>query len=63
MGDSFTISPGGGNVGSLSWRFMSTVERLLPAWEDCRFLVTEVLEEPGTQLLAWVGKSANNFVW
>jgi hypothetical protein len=35
-GDSLLIiSPGGGIVGSLSWRFMRTTERRLPAEGDC----------------------------
>jgi hypothetical protein len=44
--DSLIISPGEGTLGSLSCKFMSTVERRLPACEDCRFLVAELPEEP-----------------
>lgn len=31
-------------VGSLSCRFINTVERLLPGWDDWRFLTIELLE-------------------
>ena len=44
---SLIISPSGGTLGSLSCKFMRTVERRLPACEDCRFLVAELPEEPG----------------
>lgn len=30
IGPSLTISPGGGKLGSLSWRFIRTVDRRLP---------------------------------
>lgn len=50
--DSLTISPGEGTAGSLSCKFMRTVERLLPAWEDCRFLVMELLDDPAKTVLA-----------
>ncbi len=44
---SVIISPGGGSVGSFSWRFINTVERLRPVWDVCLFLVTELLfDEP-----------------
>lgn len=43
---SLIISPGAGTPGSLSCRFMRTVDRRLPACEDCRFLLTEPPEEP-----------------
>lgn len=29
----------------MSCKFIRTVDRLLPAWEGCRFLGTELLEE------------------
>lgn len=45
-GLSLIISPGEGTLGSLSCKFMRTVERRLPVWEGCRFLVDELPEEP-----------------
>ena len=43
---SLTISPGEGTLGSLSCKFMRTVERRLPACEDCRLRAAELPEEP-----------------
>jgi len=39
------ISPGGGRLGSCSWRFIRTAERRLPGCEGCRFRA-EVLDDP-----------------
>ena len=45
---SLIISPGAGNVGSLSCRFIKTVERRRPVCEGCLFRV-EALDDPGTR--------------
>lgn len=43
---SLTISPGEGTEGSLSWRFMSTVERRRPVFGECWFREMELLDDP-----------------
>jgi hypothetical protein len=42
---SLIISPGAGRVGSLSCKFIKTVERRRPVCEGCLFLV-EALDDP-----------------
>ena len=46
MWPSLIISPGEGTLGSLSCKFIRTVDRLRPVCDDCRFRVTELLEGP-----------------
>jgi len=42
---SWTISPAGGRLGSLSCKFIRTVERLRPVCGDCRLRERELVEE------------------
>jgi len=44
-----TISPGAGNEGSLSWRFISTADRRRPVCGDCRWREREPLDVPTSQ--------------
>lgn len=53
---SLTISPGGGSVGSLSCRFINTVERRRPVCDGCLFRV-EALDDP----VAWLTISLSKF--
>jgi hypothetical protein len=46
VGPSVIISPGGGRLGSLSCKFMRTVERRRPVYDGCRFRGAELLDDP-----------------
>ena len=43
---SVIISPGDGKLGSLSCKFMRTVERRRPVYDGCRFRGAELLDDP-----------------